>query len=64
MKGGARAEAALGPSDGVDPGGTTREKRRPIERQALSLWTANAIDYGLQFLLPVVLARTLDVADF
>ena len=64
MKGGARAEAALGPSDGVDPGGTTREKRRPIERQALSLWTANAIDYGLQFLLPIVLARTLDVADF
>jgi O-antigen/teichoic acid export membrane protein len=36
----------------------------PIERQALSLWTANAIDYALQFLLPIVLARTLDVESF
>jgi O-antigen/teichoic acid export membrane protein len=35
-----------------------------IERQALSLWTANAIDYALQFLLPIVLARTLDVDSF
>jgi O-antigen/teichoic acid export membrane protein len=36
----------------------------PIERQAISLWTANAIDYALQFLLPIVLARTLDVDSF
>lgn len=36
----------------------------PIERQALSLWTANAIDYALQFLLPIVLARTLDIESF
>jgi O-antigen/teichoic acid export membrane protein len=36
----------------------------PIERQAISLWTANAIDYALQFLLPMVLARTLDVESF
>ena len=36
----------------------------PVERQAVSLWTANAIDYALQFLLPIVLARTLDVDSF
>ena len=39
-------------------------RKAPIERQALSLWTANAVDYGLQFLLPIVLARTLDVEGF
>jgi O-antigen/teichoic acid export membrane protein len=39
-------------------------RNAPIERQALSLWTANAIDYALQFLLPIVLARTLDVESF
>ena len=36
--------------------------RRPPERRALSLGTANAVDYALQFLLPMVLARTLDAA--
>jgi O-antigen/teichoic acid export membrane protein len=35
-----------------------------LERRALSLGTANAFDFGIQFLLPVVLARTLDVASF
>lgn len=47
---------AVGPSNGG--------RGDPIERQALSLWTANAIDYALQFLLPIVLARTLDVEGF
>jgi O-antigen/teichoic acid export membrane protein len=43
---------------------SSRNRNAGIERQALSLWTANAIDYALQFLLPMVLARTLDVESF
>jgi O-antigen/teichoic acid export membrane protein len=35
-----------------------------LERRALSLGTANAVDYLLQFALPVVLTRTLDVHAF
>jgi O-antigen/teichoic acid export membrane protein len=35
-----------------------------LERRALSLGTANAIDYALQFLLPMVLTRTLDAHSF
>ena len=35
-----------------------------LERRALSLGTANAIDYALQFLLPIVLTRTLDAHAF
>ena len=35
-----------------------------LERRALSLGTANAIDFALQFLLPVVLTRTLDPHAF
>ena len=35
-----------------------------LERRALSLGTANAIDFGLQFLLPIVLTRTLDAHAF
>ena len=35
-----------------------------LERRALSLGTANAIDYALQFLLPMVLTRTLDPHEF
>ena len=35
-----------------------------LARRALSLGTANAIDYALQFLLPIVLTRTLDPASF
>ena len=31
-----------------------------LERRAVSLGTANAVDYALQFLLPIVLTRTLD----
>ena len=37
---------------------------RSLRAGAMSLGAANAIDYGLQFLLPVVLARTLDTVDF
>ena len=35
-----------------------------LERRALSLGVANAIDYALQFLLPIVLTRTLDAEAF
>ncbi len=35
-----------------------------LARRALSLGSANAIDYGLQFLLPIVLTRTLDPVSF
>ena len=35
-----------------------------LERRALSLGTANAIDYALQFALPMVLTRTLDAHSF
>src|SRR5438034_9869963 len=35
-----------------------------LERRALFLGTANAIDYALQFLLPIVLTRALDPHSF
>lgn len=35
-----------------------------LERRAVSLGTAYAVDYGLQFLLPVVLTRALDPHSF
>src|SRR6185436_5743235 len=35
-----------------------------LERRAFSLGAANAVDYGLQFILPIVLARALDVESF
>src|SRR6185437_4067005 len=35
-----------------------------LARRALSLGTANAIDYALQFLLPIVLTRTIDPHSF
>jgi len=35
-----------------------------LERRALHLGTANAIDYVLQFLLPIVLTRALDAESF
>jgi O-antigen/teichoic acid export membrane protein len=35
-----------------------------LTRRALSLGAANAVDYGLQFLLPVVLTRCLDAEAF
>ena len=37
---------------------------RALKRRALSLGTANAFDYAMQFLLPIVLARCLDPAAF
>src|SRR5258707_7547465 len=36
----------------------------PLARRALSLRVANAFDYALQFLLPVVLVRCLEPEDF
>jgi O-antigen/teichoic acid export membrane protein len=35
-----------------------------LERRAFSLGTANAIDYAVQFVLPVILTRALDPEDF
>lgn len=35
-----------------------------LERRALSLGTSNVFDYALQFLLPVILTRTLDANEF
>lgn len=35
-----------------------------LERRALSLGTANAVDFALQFALPIVLTRTLDPHAF
>src|SRR5688572_9848944 len=35
-----------------------------LHRRALSLGVANGFDYGLQFLLPVVLTRTLEPDAF
>src|SRR3954470_15339922 len=35
-----------------------------LKRRALSLGAAKAFDYGVQFLLPVVLVRCLDAATF
>src|SRR5687768_12868066 len=35
-----------------------------LERRALSLGTANALDFALQFMLPIVLTRTLDAQAF
>ncbi len=35
-----------------------------LERRALSLGTASAIDFALQFVLPMVLTRTLDSHEF
>ena len=35
-----------------------------LERRAVSLGSANAVDYALQFLLPIVLTRTLDPHSF
>jgi len=35
-----------------------------LERRALSLGSSNAFDYALQFVLPVILTRTLDASEF
>jgi len=50
-----RSELAVSPSAAVP------EKLAP---RAMSLGVANALDYGIQFLLPVVLVRYLSPADF
>lgn len=44
-------------SDGTVSAGTLRKR-------ALSLGSANAVDYGLQFLLPVILTRFLSTDEF
>ena len=46
------------------PGATVSAVPSGLERRALGLGTANAIDYALQFLLPMVLTRTLDPHSF
>ena len=37
---------------------------RSLSHDVLSIGSANAIDYALQFLIPVVIARTLSIEDF
>ena len=51
---------------GVSPSDTSGspEGLSALKRRALSLGAANAFDYGVQFLLPIVLARCLDPAAF
>ncbi|MGZ5038991.1 MAG: hypothetical protein ACXWGT_19745, partial [Usitatibacter sp.] len=40
------------------------QSQASLERRAVSLGTAYALDYGLQFLLPMVLTRALDPHSF
>jgi O-antigen/teichoic acid export membrane protein len=40
------------------------ESQSSLERRALSLGTAYAVEFGLQFLLPIVLTRALDPHSF
>ncbi|MGE5946934.1 MAG: lipopolysaccharide biosynthesis protein [Betaproteobacteria bacterium] len=47
------------PSGSLEPAAAPR-----LGQRALSLGAANAFDFAVQFLLPVVLARSLDVAAF
>ena len=44
--------------------GVGRPTTRQLGRRALSLGVANAFDYAIQFLVPVVLVRYLDAGDF
>lgn len=44
--------------------GANRAVPEKLAPRAMSLGAANALDYGLQFLLPVVLVRHLSPADF
>ncbi|HEX9185014.1 MAG TPA: hypothetical protein VF876_17300 [Burkholderiales bacterium] len=53
--------AAGGP---VQPGSAAPAVARRLGRRALALGAANTFDFAVQFLLPVVLARSLDVAAF
>jgi len=54
--------AASASQPAAEPQSTPTEKR--LIKRALSLGAAGAIDYGLQFLLPVVLTRCLDADAF
>jgi O-antigen/teichoic acid export membrane protein len=54
--------AASAAQPAPEPQAAPTEKR--LIRRALSLGAAGAIDYGLQFLLPVVLTRCLDAEAF
>lgn len=40
------------------------QPQRSLERRALRLGTANALDYAVQFLVPIVLTRALDAQSF
>ena len=40
------------------------QSQASLERRAVSLGTAYALDYGLQFVLPIVLTRALDAHSF
>ena len=46
------------------PQGAAATGLATLRRRALSLGAANAFDYGVQFLLPIVLTRCLDQASF
>ena len=60
-----RDDAAARPGSGGDPQPEiTVPTLRRLRQRALSLGGANAFDYATQFLLPVVLARCLDVLAF
>jgi O-antigen/teichoic acid export membrane protein len=48
----------------VTPGRSAPPSENRLIKRALSLGAAGAIDYGLQFLLPVVLTRCLDADAF
>jgi O-antigen/teichoic acid export membrane protein len=50
-------------SKGIEVGAALPSARQ-LGRRALSLGVANAFDYAIQFLVPVVLVRCLDAADF
>lgn len=61
------ASAALGTaqaSDNSEPLMQSAPTGHRLGHRALSLGAANAFDFATQFLLPVVLARCLDTADF
>lgn len=40
------------------------QPQRSLERRALRLGTANALDYAVQFMVPIVLTRALDAQSF
>src|SRR4051794_4224858 len=66
----ANADALAAPTAAAGGRGDEHEARgvraatRRLRGRALSLGVANAFDYAMQFLLPVVLVRYLDAAAF